>query len=79
MYDKVVAPNVSISAALSQNKDYKPLRREPETSKQSVAESEIQARSTKHKSVTSHLDLSIEEQERVDQKYNTESSNRQRK
>ncbi|XP_073482291.1 ski-like protein isoform X2 [Aquarana catesbeiana] len=77
MYDKVVAPNVSLSAALSQNKDSKPVRRETETSKQSVAESEIQARSTKHKSVPSHPDLSIEEQERVDHKYDTESSNRQ--
>ncbi|XP_077344127.1 ski-like protein isoform X2 [Lithobates pipiens] len=31
MYDKVVAPNVSLSAALSQNKDSKPIRRETET------------------------------------------------
>ncbi|XP_072264195.1 ski-like protein [Pyxicephalus adspersus] len=77
MYDKVVAPNVSLSATLSQNKDSKLARREIETSKQSVAESEIQARSTKHKSVTSYPDLSMEEQERLDKKYHTESSNRQ--
>ncbi|XP_044145793.1 ski-like protein [Bufo gargarizans] len=77
MYDKVVAPNVSLSAGVSQCKDSKPLRRDTETNKQSVAESENQARSTKHKSATSYPDLSMEEQESVDLKTDTQSSNRQ--
>ncbi|KAG8581223.1 hypothetical protein GDO81_007591 [Engystomops pustulosus] len=77
MYDKVVAPNVSLSAALSQCKDSKPIRREAETNKQSAAESENQARSTKHKSATSYPDLSMEEQESVDLKTDKESSNKQ--
>ncbi|KAM4041819.1 ski-like protein [Anomaloglossus baeobatrachus] len=78
MYDKVVAPpNVSLSAAVSQSKDSKPIRKEMETNKQSVAQSENQARSTKHKSTTSYPDLSMEEQESVDLKPDKESSNRQ--
>ncbi|XP_073434980.1 ski-like protein [Dendrobates tinctorius] len=77
MYDKVVAPNVSLSAAVSQCKDSKPIRREAETNKQSVAQSENQAQSTKHKSATSYPDLSMEEQQSVDLKPDSESSNRQ--
>ncbi|XP_066457128.1 ski-like protein [Eleutherodactylus coqui] len=73
MYDKVVAPNVSLSAAVSQCKDSKPLRREAETNKQSVAECENTSQSTKHKSATSYPDLSMEEQESVDLKTDPQS------
>ncbi|XP_075717707.1 ski-like protein [Rhinoderma darwinii] len=77
MYDKVVAPNVSLSSAVSQCKDSKPIRREVEINKQAVAESENQARSTKHRSSTSYPDLSMEEQERADLKTDRQSVNKQ--
>ncbi|XP_075058210.1 ski-like protein [Mixophyes fleayi] len=78
MYDKVVAPNVSLSAAVSQCKDTKPIRIETETSKPLLAASVHPARSTKLKSTTSYPDLSIEEQERVDLKSDVVTSDRQK-
>ncbi|OCT80778.1 ski-like protein [Xenopus laevis] len=74
MYDKVVAPNVSLTATVSQCKEAKIAKKEVVTSKYSV-ELEKQARCGKHKSATSYPDLSIEEQERVDLKSNIEKSN----
>ncbi|KAM9317384.1 ski-like protein [Gastrophryne carolinensis] len=72
MYDKVVAPNVSLSAALLQSKDSKLVMQENE------AESENLIRSNKRKSPTSQPDLDLEEQERADQKCDPESSNTKR-
>eukprot|EP00079_Xenopus_tropicalis_P019922 XP_012810194.1 PREDICTED: ski-like protein [Xenopus tropicalis] len=74
MYDKVVAPNVSLTATVSQCKEAKIGRKEVAPSKPSV-ELEKQARSGKHKSVTSYPELSIEEQERVDLKPDIKTSN----
>ncbi|KAM8953434.1 ski-like protein isoform 2-T2 [Pelodytes ibericus] len=79
MYDKVVAPNVSLSATVTQCKDAKPLRKDTEASKPLLTEPVKQMRNSKHKSVNSYPDLSIEEQERVDLKTDTESSNGQSK
>ncbi|KAM4772516.1 ski-like protein [Rhinophrynus dorsalis] len=78
MYDKVVAPNVSLTASVSQFKEAKPARRETEANKPSLAEPEKLIRSGKHKSATSYPDLSIEEQERVDLKSDVELKNGQR-
>ncbi|CAH2247601.1 ski [Pelobates cultripes] len=75
MYDKVVAPNVSLSATTTQCKDVKTVRRDTEPSKPLLAESAKQTKTNKHKSATSYPDLSIEEQERADQKPDTVSSN----
>ncbi|KAG8445191.1 hypothetical protein GDO86_010098 [Hymenochirus boettgeri] len=74
MYDKVVAPNVSLMATVSQCKEAKTEKRETEASKPSL-EPDTQTRSGKHKSATSYPDLSIEEQERVDLKSDKETNN----
>ncbi|OCT56518.1 ski-like protein isoform X2 [Xenopus laevis] len=74
MYDKVVAPNVSLTATVSQCKEAKIAKKEVMSGKSSV-ELEKQARSGKHKSSTSYPDLSIEEQVRVDLKTDIKTSN----
>ncbi|KAM4695041.1 ski-like protein [Discoglossus pictus] len=73
MYDKVVAPNVSLT--VSQCKDANIVKRETQGSKPSLADSEKLARSSKHKSSTSYPDLSLEEQARVDLKSDIDTSN----
>ncbi|XP_053315734.1 ski-like protein [Spea bombifrons] len=76
MYDKVVAPNVSLSAAVTQCKEAKADRKETDANKSLPAESGKQTRSSKPKSASSYPDLSLEEQEKVDLKLGIRGSNR---
>uniref|UniRef100_A0A8C5Q4U9 SKI like proto-onco n=1 Tax=Leptobrachium leishanense TaxID=445787 RepID=A0A8C5Q4U9_9ANUR len=78
MYDKVVAPNVSLSATLTQCKEVKTVRKDTEASKPVLTESTKQTKSSKYKSTSSYQDLSMKEQERADQKSDTDSSNGQK-
>ncbi|XP_075426932.1 ski-like protein isoform X1 [Ascaphus truei] len=75
MYDKVVAPNVSLTAAASQCKEAKMARRDVEAAKSSPAESAKPTQSVKSKLTSSYPDLSLEEQEKVDLKSDVEKIN----
>ncbi|XP_053566106.1 ski-like protein [Bombina bombina] len=73
MYDKVVAPNVSLTATVPQGKETKIVKRDFEGKKLLTVESDKLLKSSKLKQTTSYPDLSIEEQVRVDMKSETQN------
>ncbi|XP_078522310.1 ski-like protein [Lissotriton helveticus] len=72
VYDKVVAPNVSLTSPVSRCKDItKPVSKVSEADKPSPVPMDKQTKSSKHKRCICYPDLSSEEQEKVDVKTNT--------
>lgn len=68
MCDKVVAPNVSLTSAVSQSKEVT----KTETSRSIPRQSEKPHRSAKHQKTVSYPDVSLEEQEKMDLKSSRE-------
>ncbi|XP_059247547.1 ski-like protein [Mustela nigripes] len=72
MCDKVVAPNVSLTSAVSQSKEVT----KSEASKSIPRQSEKPHSSGKHQKLASYPDVSLEEQEKMDLKTNRELCSR---
>jgi Ski-like protein len=68
MCDKVVAPNVSLTSAVSQSKE----GTKTEASKSLSKKSEKPHGSSKHQKTVSYPDVSLEEQEKMDLKTSRE-------
>ena len=72
MCDKVVAPNVSLTSAVSQSKEVT----KTEASRSIPRQSEKPHSSGKHQKTVSYPDVSLEEQEKMDLKTSRELCNR---